>query len=473
MNARKTWPSRAVLDWLEHLLAERYGHTFSLQDSGGASVRLSLPGSPAAIEIDTDATTFARADSSLPHASWAASREGWHSVLGKPLPAPGGSRLRWPLIETTPGGYRIHYDLLGLAYWMLTRQEEVDRSDLDVHQRFPGTASHAFRHGYLERPVVDEWLHVLGQVIQRLWPHLPLRQHRFAIRVSHDVDRPSRYGFCSTRAILRVMAGDLLKRRYLRSAWLAPWVRLNSQLMLHPADLDNTFDWLMDTSERHGLTSAFYFICGRTDARRDADYEPEHPAIRELLRRIHARGHEIGLHPSYATYQRPQAIAAEAARLRRVCAEEGIVQDAWGGRMHYLRWENPTTLRAWEQAGMSYDSTLGYADRPGFRCGTCFEYPAFDPVAGRPLKLRIRPLIAMEETILEPLYMGLGRGEEALRKFAELRERCQAVSGCFTLLWHNSMFDTQAERTLYQQILQGAAPCVPPARAATVRLSRA
>lgn len=473
MSARKTWPSRAVLDWLEHLLAERYGHTFSLQDSGGAGMRLSLPGSPAAIEIDTDATTFARADSNLPHASWAASREGWHSVLGKPLPAPGGSRLRWPLIETTPGGYRIHYDLLGLAYWMLTRQEEVGRSDLDVHQRFPGTASHAFRHGYLERPVVDEWLHVLGQVIQRLWPHLPLRQHRFAIRVSHDVDRPSRYGFCSTRAILRVMAGDLLKRRYLRSAWLAPWVRLNSRLMLHPADLDNTFDWLMDTSERHGLTSAFYFICGRTDARRDADYEPEHPAIRELLRRIHARGHEIGLHPSYATYQRPQAIAAEAARLRRVCAEEGIVQDAWGGRMHYLRWENPTTLRAWEQAGMSYDSTLGYADRPGFRCGTCFEYPAFDPVAGRPLKLRIRPLIAMEETILEPLYMGLGRGEEALRKFAELRERCQAVSGCFTLLWHNSMFDTQAERTLYQQILQGAAPCVPPARAATVRLSRA
>ncbi len=473
MNARKTWPSRAVLDWLEHLLAERYGHAFSQQDSGGASVRLSLPGSPAAIEIDTDATTFARADSNLPHASWAASREGWHSVLGKPLPAPGGSRLRWPLIETTPGGYRIHYDLLGLAYWMLTRQEEVGRSDLDVHQRFPGTASHAFRHGYLERPVVDEWLHVLGQVIQRLWPHLPLRQHRFAIRVSHDVDRPSRYGFCSTRAILRVMAGDLLKRRYLRSAWLAPWVRLNSRLMLHPADLDNTFDWLMDTSERHGLTSAFYFICGRTDTRRDADYEPEHPAIRELLRRIHTRGHEIGLHPSYATYQRPQAIAAEAARLRRVCAEEGIVQDAWGGRMHYLRWENPTTLRAWEQAGMSYDSTLGYADRPGFRCGTCFEYPAFDPVAGRPLKLRIRPLIAMEETILEPLYMGLGRGEEALRKFAELRERCQAVSGCFTLLWHNSMFDTQAERTLYQQILQGAAPCVPPARAATVRLSRA
>ena len=32
--------------------------------------------------------------------------------------------------------------------------------------------------------------------------------------------------------------------------------------------------------------------------------------------------------------------------------------------MHYLRWENTTTLQAWDEAGMNYDSTLGYADQP-------------------------------------------------------------------------------------------------------------
>lgn len=473
MNTEPTWPSAAILDWLQRLLCERFGHTFDLQHGASGWLCLRLPGSTASIEIASAPATFTRSDSNLPHSSWAASREGWQAVLGKPLPAPGAHRLHWPLIETAADGYRIHYDLLGLTYWMLSRQEEVGRRDLDVHGRFPASASHAFRHGYLERPVVDEWLHILGQVIQRLWPHLVLRQQRFALRLTHDVDRPSRYGFCSPSAILRMMAGDLLKRHYLRSAWLAPWVRLHSGKELHPDDLDNTFDWLMDVSERHGQTSAFYFICGRTDPRRDADYEPEHPAIRALLRRIHARGHEIGLHPSYATYQRPEAIAAEAERLRRVCAEEGIEQSVWGGRMHYLRWEIPTTLRAWEQAGMNYDSTLGYADRPGFRCGTCFEYPAFDPVAGEALKLRIRPLIAMETTILEPQYMGLGNGEEALLKFNELRERCQAVKGCFTLLWHNSMFETLAERTLYQQVLQSAAPCTAMAQVPAIQLSRA
>lgn len=67
-------------------------------------------------------------------------------------------------------------------------------------------------------------------------------------------------------------------------------------------------------------------------------------------------------------------------------------------------------------AGMSYDSTLGYADRPGFRCGTCFEYTAFDVVSDQPLSLRIRPLIAMDCTVIAERYLGLGSTRGGLRK---------------------------------------------------------
>lgn len=223
---------------------------------------------------------------------------------------------------------------------------------------------------------------------------------------------------------------------------------------LHPADPANTFDWIMDVSERHGLTSAFYFICGRTALQLDADYEPEHPAIRALMRRIHQRGHEIGLHPSYNTYQTPSAIAAEAKRLRAVAESEGIRQTEWGGRMHFLRWEHPTTVRAWDAAGMDYDSTLSYADRPGFRCGTCFEYPAFDPVTQETLKLRIRPLVAMECTVMAPRYMGLGTGEAAFAKFKQLKDACRAVEGTYTLLWHNTQLENADERQLYEDVIK-------------------
>lgn len=125
--------------------------------------------------------------------------------------------------------------------------------------------------------------------------------------------------------------------------------------------------------------------------------------------------------------------------------------------MHYLRWKTPDTLLAWNNAGLHYDTTLGYAEAPGFRCGTCHEYPAYNPLSHKMLKTRIRPLIAMEVSIIDKQYMGLGEGEQAFDKFSALIKECRAVDGCFTLLWHNSNFRTKASKTLYQKILSFAA----------------
>lgn len=443
----------AALNWLCLVLEERFGLSVTLEQTE-AGLRLQLAEQAQGfILFPSLNSAFHESHSDLPHSEWDAAKADWLSVLEQPLPTPGVRELPQPLIEQATDHHVIHYDVLGLTYWMLNRVEEIGRTNLDNHGRFPAIHSHAYQHNYLERPVVDEWLHVLGQVIQKQWPQVTLKQHQFSMKVSHDVDAPSRYGFGSAKSILKNIAGDVLKRRDIKGAMIAPWVRLNSGQKLHPADPFNTFDWLMDVSEAHNLTSAFYFICGRT-SKLDASYEPEHPAIRELMRRMHQRGHEIGLHPSYNTYQKPQLIKQEADRLRAVLQEEGIKQNEFGGRMHYLRWEHPTTLQAWNDAGMTYDSTLSYADLPGFRCGTCFEYPAFNALTQQKLKIRIRPLIAMECTIIAERYMGLGYGAEAEKKFAQLKDTCRRVSGCFTLLWHNSHFGSQNDRDMYVKVLK-------------------
>lgn len=442
----------ASLTWLSDILKERFGHAFDLRVQLQNTLLITFYQYTRSIQMPLYCDMFTRADSNLPCTQWDATADGWQSALGSPLPAPGVASLPTPLITPIDNGTHVAYDILGLTYWMLSRQEEVGRTDLDEHGRFPATSSHAYKHGYLERPVVDEWLHILGQVMQRTWPGIELKQHSFSMKVSHDVDEPSRYGFRSMPGLVRAIAGDVIKRRDFKSAMLAPWVRMNTRTQLHRADPANTFDWIMDVSEQYGLKSAFYFICGHTDPH-DADYQPEHPAIRHLMRRIHMRGHEIGLHPSYGTYQKPQLNKKEAERLRKICTEEGIVQAEWGGRMHYLRWEHPTTMRAWADAGMTYDSTLGYADRPGFRCGTCFEYQAFDPVSQSELALRIRPLIAMDVSVMAVSYMGLGTSSDALTKFIELKNICRAVSGCFSLLWHNNHMFLKSHKNIYKNII--------------------
>lgn len=441
-----------LLLWLEAILFERFGVDFTLRLYEDRWA-LTAPGLDGCIEIMRAHTCFAPSAGSVSCAQWNAQASGVQTLIAGVLPAPGAAELPDPLVTEIVGGYRIGYDMLALAVWMLTRQEEIGSNFSDDHDRFPATESHAYRHGYLERPVVDEWFSVLRCLIQRVWPTLQLKELFFAQAVSHDVDEPSFAAFATPTRLLRRMLGDAVGRRKLHSLIDLPRIRLESRQRISPRDPLNTFDWLMAGSERRGLKSAFYFICGRTDPARDGLYEVEHPAIRELLRRIHARGHEIGLHPSYGTFRSPELIAGEAARLRRVCAEEGIEQAAWGGRMHYLRWENPTTLYGWERAGMAYDSTLGYADQPGFRCGTCFEYPAFDIARDEMLALRIRPLVAMDQTFLGKHYLNLGSGDEALARFSALKNACRRVGGVFTLLWHNSFFPTDAERRLYEQVL--------------------
>jgi hypothetical protein len=444
--------SVSALKWLSKILEERFGHTFNLSVKIPNTLLISLYQYPSIIQLPFDFDTFTRADSNMPCTHWDASAEGWQSVLVSPLPAPGVASLPSQLITSTDHGMNVAYDIMGLTYWMLSRQEEVGRTDIDEHGRFPATSSHAHKHGYLERPVVDEWIHILGQVMQRTWPGIKLKENSFCMKVSHDVDQPSLYAFKSPAQIARMMGGHLLKRRDPKAFLLAPCIKLTSSRQISPADPFNTFEWIMDQSENYSLTSAFYFICGHGDPH-DADYELDDSRIRHLMRRIHERGHEIGLHPSYGSYQSSSMIDQEAKLLLRICAEEGIHQSDWGGRMHYLRWEQPSTLQALSDAGMSYDSTLSYADRPGFRCGTCFDYPAFDPIKQLTLNMRIRPLVMMECSVIDDAYLGLGKGQAALDKALSLKNTCAKVGGVFTLLWHNSNLVSAADKNLYQSLL--------------------
>ena len=169
--------------------------------------------------------------------------------------------------------------------------------------------------------------------------------------------------------------------------------------------------------------------------------------INHLIRHIATRGHEVGLHPHLNSYLTPASIKAQADVLRLACKDNAAPQPV-GGQM-------PQTPAAWANAGMGYDSSLGYAERPGFRAGTCFDYPGFDPVACVPLGLMIRPLVAMEVTVISTAYLGLGTGAVALAQFTAIKEACRKVSGRFTFLWHNDGLGphSPANRALYTQVL--------------------
>jgi hypothetical protein len=446
--------NQSKLRWLECILAERLHDDIQLNDSVKGFIVIRIKGKSKVILIKSNIDFMQTGYTDMTCLKWDLDDGKWQGALNSSLPAPGCGEFKSTLISKVKSGYKINYDILGLTYWMLSRVEEIGRTDLDGYGRFLSSSSHAYKYDYLERPIVDEWLLILGQVMRKLWPDIQLKQHDFKMVVSHDVDISSRYIFQKPYNLMRGMVSDIFKYGDLMSALRAPWMRLRSHSKLPKKDPLNTFEWIMDQSDKFNLTSSFYFIAGKTHSASDADYKIDHTVIRSLMKYIYDRGHEIGLHPSYNTYQMPNAIVAEAQKLKTICIEEGIEQKKWGGRMHYLRWDHPVTLYGWEKANMDYDSTLGYADHSGFRCGTCFEYPAYDPVKDKQLNLRIRPLIAMDVTITTKKYMDLGFGRDANDKLTQLKNACKVVNGTFTLLWHNNQLITKKSRDLYSSLLE-------------------
>ena len=228
------------------------------------------------------------------------------------------------------------------------------------------------------------------------------------------------------------------------------WIKVKNNAKADPC---YTFDTLMALSENHGITSAFYFITDHSAGSIDGFYSVAQPEILHLLKQIHSRGHEIGLHASYNTYRDPTQTVKEFEILKQTCQTIGIQQSTWGGRQHFLRWETPTTFCNLDTAGLDYDTSLSFADHVGFRCGICYEYPVYDIVTHKVLTLRERPLIAMECSVIDECYMGLGTGEKAFEIFQQLKTACQRFNGDFTLLWHNSRLIDAAEKALYEALL--------------------
>lgn len=365
-------------------------------------------------------------------------------LYGEELPC--GSHL-----EERDEDLALGLDLFGSVFFLLSRYEEVALSARDGHDRFPAEASIASTEGFLRRPLANEYVEVLWAALHHLWPRIQRRRRTFQVRPSHDVDWPMHPTTSLPRAAKGAL-GNLLRHREPRLS-RASFRALRGRRSDDPYD---TFDFMMEVSERHGLRSAFYFMAGSTNSAYDGDYSLEDPWIEGLLGRIHGRGHELGLHPSYETFRDSAALISERDALIAACERADVRQEHWGGRQHFLRWQSPVTWRAWEEAGMSYDSSLGYPRDPGFRCGVCFEYRVFDLIARRALDLRERPLIVMEASLVGD-GDGAGSAQRALDEIALLCERCRLFEGEFTLLWHNSRLTSKRERELYRTAVGWAA----------------
>lgn len=366
-----------------------------------------------------------------------------------------------PFITSTGRTMTIALDIFGSAFFMLTRYEEYVVNRRDSHGRFPPGASLSARESIFDRPLVNEYLELLWRALTWLDPSLQRSPRRSRIILSHDVDRPLLIEpGDSWRSVLRKAFRDLHARRPVAQAFR----RLSSYICVRAlgvhCDPYNTFDFIMDEAERHGLRTTFNLMTGATNTDFDPPCYVDDPFMSALAARVLARRHLLGFHPSYGTAATSSRFAAEFTHFQRLLHDHAGSSPVFGGRQHYLRFQNPGTWRNWDHSGAAYDSTLGFADRAGFRCGVCYDYPVFDLDARTTLRLREQPLIAMDTAILKAAGHSLAHARSSILRMHAI---CRRYNGDFTLLVHNSTLHTRARRRWFSDVLRllTAAPFAP------------
>jgi hypothetical protein len=314
------------------------------------------------------------------------------------------------------------FDLFLFAFFMLTRLEETLGVERDQHGRFPAEKSLAWQEGFLDRPIVNECADALWELLVKSGWRGERKKRDFRMVLSCDVDHPRLWWSAGDWA--KTLAGALLKRGDVREA-----IFLLRQYIGVRNDPYDVFDGWLDFFERHKLRAQFNFMGDRAS---DSDcwYPLRHPFVLSLMEKLAARGHAIGFHPSYESFENEEQFRRELESLRQASPVE-----VTSGRQHYLRFDAPRTWQMWDAAGLKEDSTLGYAEAEGFRCGICQDFPVFDLERRRTLTLRERPLVAMDITLAR--YRKYDP-EQAAVHLDGLLAQVKRHGGDFTLLWHNS-----------------------------------
>ncbi len=364
-------------------------------------------------------------------------------ILEQPLPVIFGDD-EW---DRTGDRMVCGIDIFGSAFFMLSRWEEYvlrgEQDAFDTHGRFPATSSLAFRQGFIDRPVVNEYVEMFWGMLHALGIRQKRLERRFSFVLTHDVDALLLWR--GWGHVTRTAAADMLKRLSPRSAVR----RLREYSLIargKKKDPYDVYDELMDISEAMNLTSHFYFKCGGdTPFDRVNPYGIKSRKARSALEAIRTRNHIVGFHPSYQSAGDRSVWKRELDLLQKVYGS-----DISEGRQHYLKFQVPFTWRVWAENGMRIDSTCGFADREGFRCGTGDAYRVFDILRRQELSIEERPLVFMER---RNYSCGGFAGSLKKHQMEAIVASARRVNTPVTLLFHNDAMAESGLRDLYREIL--------------------
>ncbi|WP_298765641.1 polysaccharide deacetylase family protein [uncultured Polaribacter sp.] len=315
----------------------------------------------------------------------------------------------------------IPFDVFAASFYLISRYEEYLPHVKDVHSRYTAEESLAYKHGFLEKPVVDIWAYKLLAKLQEKYPDFKVQKRAYEFISTIDIDNAYAYKY---KSLIRTAGGfliDVFKFRLL-SFWnrFAVITRIKKDPLY-------TFDKILSFKNKYKTKHIFFCSVGDYTT-----FDTNVPASKrkyKLLIKNLADYTNIGLHPSYFTMQNATLLKKEKNRLENITNFP-----IHKSRQHYLRFSLPETYQQLIDLEITEDYSMGYASNVGFRASTCTPFYFYDLDFEIQTPLKVFPFALMDTTLNDYLKI---TPKQSLGKIRDLKNEVKAVNGVFITLFHN------------------------------------
>jgi peptidoglycan/xylan/chitin deacetylase (PgdA/CDA1 family) len=283
--------------------------------------------------------------------------------------------------------------------------------------------------------------------------------YQFVACLTHDVDHPAirrhRWDHTVFGFLYRATLDSLRKLFRARLSVSDLYRNFGAALKLPLVYLGLAKDFWREFDDRYlemekGLHSTFFVIPfsgepgrksdGPAPAMRAARYGAQD--IADAIRKLIAAGCEVGLHGIDAWLDSSKG-RQELQEIRNLSLASEI-----GVRMHWLYFDEQSPL-VLEDAGATYDSTVGYNGTVGYRAGTTQVYKPLGVT--RLLEL---PLCVMDTALFYPSHLALSP-QHAKALVVPMLDNAARLGGALTVNWHDrSLAPERLWGEFYRDLIQ-------------------
>lgn len=328
----------------------------------------------------------------------------------------------------------VHKDLVASGFYFLTCWHEYI---LGFHTSQKGRVDYReslqYRWDFTEIPVVDVYCQILQWAVGEYIPEFERDIHwnkdlDFCVSLSHDVDYWNYWTRKQKASTLLYNLGSLHKRP-ISALWKLIGHAAHKNFTHNPGKVIKK---ILDKEDGMDVKST-WFLMGKTDYEDDRQNYLLNPEYKEQILDLLGQ-REVGLHGSPEAAFNADILDSELKTLR----ELGF--NPQGFRTHYLHFDYQKSFTILENAGLHFDSTLGYWENIGFRAGVSFPFFPFNLAENRPFRVLEIPLIVMDTSLYSPKAMKLSY-RDAKRTLKRQIELAAGYQSHLSLLWHNTNFD--------------------------------